>query len=242
MVKKAVMIYGAPGAGKGTQANLLAWSKGFLHFDTGKYLEQIVHDPENQKNPKIKEQAKLFDTGILLDPSWVLNVVKEKTKEIASAGFSIVYSGSPRTTYEAFGDADLRGPNADKRGSKSVGLIDLLEKLYGKKNIFVILLKVRPKSSIFRNSNRKVCSVCATPILYSEETHKHRNCPLCGGKLRTRTLDKPEIIKTRLKEYENRTKPITIELKKHGYKILEINGEPAPNKVHFAILKKLGIK
>jgi adenylate kinase family enzyme len=117
-----------------------------------------------------------------------------------------------------------------------------LEKEYGKKNILVFLLRVRPKSSIFRNSNRKVCSICGTPILYSEKTHKHRNCPLCGGKLRTRTLDKPEIIKIRLKEYKNRTKPIVAELKRRGYKILEINGEPAPTKVYFAILKKLGLK
>lgn len=227
MAKRAVMIYGAPGAGKGTQANLLAWAKGFLHFDTGKYLEQIVHDPDNQKNPKIKEQAKLFDSGILLDPSWVLSVVKEKTEAIAAAGFDIVYSGSPRTVYEAFGD------------NKNVGLIEVLEKEYGKKNIFVTLLKVRPESSVFRNSNRKVCSVCATPILYSEKTHEHKTCPLCGGLLRKRTLDDPDIIKTRLKEYENRTKPILAGLKKRGYKVLEVNGEPAPDKVHSAVLKKL---
>jgi adenylate kinase family enzyme len=78
-----------------------------LHFDTGKYLEQVVHDPENLKDPEIKEQAKLFDSGILLDPSWVLEVVKEKTKKIAAAGFNIVYSGSPRTAYEAFGDSKI---------------------------------------------------------------------------------------------------------------------------------------
>ena len=229
MSKRAVIIYGPPGAGKGTQANLLSWKRGFIHFDTGRYLEQVVHNPENQKDPKIKEQAKLFDSGILLDPVWVLNVVKEKTKDISGAGFDIVYSGSPRTLYEAFGD------------KKTEGLISVLEKEYGKKNIHVFLLKVRSESSIFRNSHRKVCSVCDTPILYGEETHKHRNCPLCGGKLRTRTLDKPEIIKIRLKEYENRTKPIAAELKRRGYKIVEINGEPAPDKVHSAILKKLGL-
>lgn len=225
------MIYGAPGAGKGTQANLLAWAKGFIHFDTGKYIENaILYNPDFKNDEIVQIERKNFEAGVLFTPSWTLGVVSEATRKIAKAGFNIVYSGSPRTVYEAFGD------------SKHDGLIKILEKAYGKKNIFVVLLKVRPESSIFRNSNRKVCSVCATPILYSEETHKHRNCPLCGGKLRTRTLDKPEIIKTRLKEYENRTKPITVEFKKRGYKILEVNGEPAPDKVHFAILKKLGIQ
>lgn len=230
MAKKAIIIYGPPGAGKGTQANLLAWTKGFIHFDTGKYLEQVVHAPDNQKNPKIREQKKLFDTGILLDPKWVLAVVKEKTKEIAEAGFSVVYSGSPRTLYEAVGTR------------QAGGLIAELEKLYGRGSIFVIVLRVRPESSIHRNANRKICSVCSTPILYDEKGHRHTNCPLCGGKLRTRTLDKPEIIKTRLKEYKNRTEPILAELKKRGYKILTVDGEPSPDKVHFAILKKLGIK
>ncbi|KKU85302.1 MAG: hypothetical protein UY12_C0004G0001, partial [Parcubacteria group bacterium GW2011_GWA2_47_8b] len=45
MAKKVVVIYGPPGSGKGTQANLLAWTKNFIHFDTGKFLEQVVNDP-----------------------------------------------------------------------------------------------------------------------------------------------------------------------------------------------------
>lgn len=229
-MKKAIIIYGPPGAGKGTQANLLAWAKGFIHFDTGKYIENsMLYSPDFKNDKIVQRERKNFEAGVLFTPSWTLGVVSKATQKIAQADFSIVYSGSPRTIYEALGD------------KKNDGLVSILEKEYGKKNIYVLLLKVRAKSSIFRNSNRKVCSVCGTAILYSEETHKHRNCPLCGGKLRTRTLDKPEVIKTRLKEYENRTKPITTELKKRGYKILEIDGEPAPDKVHFAVLKKLKI-
>ncbi len=229
MVKKAVIIYGAPGAGKGTQANLLSWAKGFTHFDTGKYLEQLVNDPNQRTDPVIKREGKLFDAGKLLTPSWVLSIVKEKTQEIAKANFSIVYSGSPRTLYEAFGDKN------------ESGLIEVLERAYGKENIFVVLLKVRPNSSIFRNSNRKVCSACATAILYNDTTHRHTICPICGAKLRTRTLDDPKVIKVRLKEYEKRTKPILAELKKKGYKILEIDGEALPFQVHEDIKRKLKI-
>lgn len=229
MKKSALIIYGPPGAGKGTQANLLAWAKGWIHFDTGKYLEQAVHDPEKQDDPTIKKERRLFDTGILMTPPFVLKAVSQKTKEIADAGFSVVFSGSPRTLFEAFGDF------------KNDGLIKILEKSYGKKNIFVILLKVRPESSIFRNSNRLVCSVCANGILYSDIAHRHRTCPLCAGKLRKRTLDKPEIIKVRLKEYQERTFPILEKLKKRGYKIINIDGAPLPHRVHQQILKKLPI-
>ena len=50
MAKKVVVIYGPPGSGKGTQANLLAWTKNFIHFDTGKFLVQVVNDPDNKND------------------------------------------------------------------------------------------------------------------------------------------------------------------------------------------------
>ncbi len=241
-MKKVVIIYGAPGAGKGTQANLLSAAKGLIHFDTGKFLELIVHDKDAQKDPEIKKEAKLFDTGKLLSPTWVLKIVKEKTGEIAKAGFGVVYSGSPRTLYEAFGsmyDPDSAEKIAVK--SSTPGLISSLEEIYGKKNISVVLLKVKSASSVQRNSNRKICSVCGIAIMYNDTTHHHTTCPVCGGQLRKRTLDDPEVIKVRLKEYEKRTEPIVKELKKQGYKIHEIDGEPAPYKVHEVIRKKLKI-
>ncbi len=256
MAKRAVIIYGAPGAGKGTQANLLSAAKGLIHFDTGKFLEQIVHDSDEQKDPRpegtrlaqlnwaaeIKKEAKLFDTGKLLSPTWVLKIVKEKTGEIAKAGFSVVYSGSPRTLYEAFGS--MYDPDSGEKTSPTSstgGLIAFLEDVYGKKNISVVLLKVKSASSIQRNSNRKICSACGTVIMYNDTTHHHTTCPVCGGHLRKRTLDDPEVIKARLIEYEKRTAPIISEIKKRGYKVNEIDGEPAPYKVHEVIRKKLKI-
>lgn len=227
-MRKAIIIYGPPGAGKGTQANLVAGKLGLIHFDTGKYLEQLVHDPELQKNPEVREARKIFDAGALVDPAFVLKVTTAKTKEISKSGFGIVFSGSPRTIFEAFGD------------QKNQGLIATLENLYGKKEVMPIFLKIDPKKSILRNKNRRVCSVCATAILYNDETHRHTTCPLCGGKLKTRIVDNPKVFATRIKEYEKRTKPILAGLKSRGYKITEINGEPLPYKVFAEILRKLG--
>jgi adenylate kinase len=229
MAKKAAVIYGPPGSGKGTQANLLAWTKNFIHFDTGKYLEQVVHDPENQKDPMIKKERELFDSGILLTPEFVLKVTTEKTREISQAGYSIAFSGSPRTMFEAFGD------------EKNKGLIEILEGEYGKENVNFLFLKIDPEESIKRNANRLVCSVCGTAILYSDAAHKHKTCPLCGAELRKRTVDNPDVFKTRIKEYEERTKPIVAELKRRGYKIIEINGSPLPFEVFKEIRKNLNI-
>src|SRR3989344_405591 len=200
-MKKVIIVYGPPGAGKGTQANLLAGKLGLIHFDTGRYLEQILRDPEMQNDEEIKKAKEIFDSGALVTPSFVLKIISEKSKEISKSGFGIVFSGSPRTLFEAFGD----------KGNQ--GLIALLESEYGKENIILIFLNIDPKVSILRNKNRKICSVCGTAILYND-IDEHKTCPLCGGSLRVRTVDNLEVLETRIKEYEGRTKPIIEELNK----------------------------
>jgi adenylate kinase len=222
----AIIIIGPPGSGKGTQAKLLAERLGLIHFDTGKYIEQVVHAPANRKNKIIQRERKLFDSGILCEPDWVLKIVGEKTKKLAEAGFGIVFSGSPRTFYESFGD------------EKQEGLVDVLEKHYGKKNIFIFKIDISAQNSIKRNGNRLLCSVCGIQLMATfKDVAKLKTCPFCGGKLYRRTLDKPETIKIRLKEYIERTLPIAAELKKRGYKIIRINGEPLPAKVSQSILE-----
>jgi adenylate kinase len=225
-MKKVILIYGAPGAGKGTQADLLAKKLGFYHFDTGKYIEQTINDPENLKSKKFQKEKAIFDSGKLNTPSWVLkDIVIKNTKKLAKAGVRIVFSGSPRTLFEAFGD------------EKTKGLIETLEKLYGKENIGILYLDVKSESSVFRNSNRAVCSVCGAPVLYTE--NGAQTCPFCGAPLRKRSLDNPETIKVRLEEYKNRTQPILEELKKRGYEINIINGKPEPFKVFEEVKQKI---
>lgn len=227
-MKMAFIMYGSPGAGKGTQANLLAAKLGLIHFDTGKFIEQTVHDSANVNDSVIQEQRKNFDTGKLCDPAWAYNIVAEQTRRIHGSGLGIVFSGSPRTEFEAF--------EADK-GNR--GLVDLLEDLYGKDNVHVIFLNIKPETTVHRNSNRLVCSVCGTAVMYLPEAQP-KICPICGGTFRKRTLDTPDIIKVRLREFEKRTAPILAKLHERGYEILEVDGEPLPYVVFGEILKKLG--
>jgi len=224
MSKIAVIIYGPPGAGKGTQANLLTLRKNFIHFDTGKYLEQLVHDPGLQNDETIKKERELFDNGILLTPSFVLDVISAKAEKIANADFNLVFSGSPRTLFEAFGDENHRG------------LIEILEKHYGKENIYPILLEIDPEISIQRNKFRWVCSVCSTGGLYGGE---NKTCFLCGGALRKRTVDNPAVFKTRIEEYRQRTEPILQELEKKNYTIIKIVAGALPFQIHEELLKYL---
>jgi adenylate kinase len=214
MRKIAVIIYGPPGSGKGTQAEFAAKKLGLIHFDTGKFCESVVHDPSRQKEKAIQRERKLFDTGILMTPGFVLKEVSRAVAKIAKAGWGVTFSGSPRTEYEA------------------KGLMPILEKLYGKKNIFAFVLKIPAKDSVSRNSRRVICKACGAPLLtkyYPSKNYKH--CPICGGQFYRRTLDNPATIKVRLQEYANRTKPVFEILKKRGYRLIEIDGRPAPYKV-----------
>ncbi len=226
MQKQAVIIYGPPGSGKGTQAELLARKYNFIHFDTGRYIESMVRAPGWQKSAIIRRERHLFDTGKLCTPSWAANISKQFAGKVSKLGFGIVCSGSPRTLPEAF-------------GSKENGFVKTLEKLYGKKNVTVIQLLVSEKGSLDRNSHRLVCSVCGLPLLGNA---KIKTCTFCSGKMRTRSLDKPEVIKIRLKEYHNRTYPIIAGMKKRKFRVCPINGEPLPYKVFESVQKILKIK
>ena len=223
MSKKAIIIYGPPGAGKNTQAELISGKFGLIHFQTGPYIERLVHSEEAEKSPILKREQKLFDTGMLTTPSWVLAIVKKATKMIAKSGFGIIYSGSPRTIFEAFGD------------EKNEGLISFLEKTFGRENIHIIEINISGKISVERNSKRLVCSVCDLPVLVANS----KKCPFCFGPPRKRVLDDSKIIKIRLLEYKNRTHPIIEKLKERGYGVISVSGAPPPYKVFRTISEKL---
>ena len=221
---KIIVIYGPPGAGKGVQADLTARYFGFIHFDTGKYLESLVHDPAALKSAVVRRQRTLFDTGKLLTTSWVLKVVGFRMKEIAAAGLGLVLSGSPRTVSEA------------------KNLLPVMERLYGRKNMFFFVLWVLPETSIKRNSRRLICSVCGLSLLRVKGTEKftvENPCPFCGGKLVRRTLDRPSVIRDRLVEFNLKTLPVFAAIRKGGYKVMEIKGDALPFKVFNSIKKQV---
>ncbi len=221
---KAIIIYGPPGSGKGTQAELLTRKYSAVHFDTGRYIENLVHSPEARKNKILSRERKLFDAGILCTPSWVLKITRDEAERIAKAKFHVVFSGSPRTMFEAFGD------------KKNEGLVHALGRVYGKRNIIVVKLDIPEKESAKRNGARFICSVCGLPRLSSVSGN---HCALCAGILRKRVLDDPKVIPVRLREYRERTYPIIANMKKMGVSIKTIDGTPLPYKVHEKIVRAI---
>ena len=225
MHEQAVMFYGIPGAGKGTQADLLSRKKRWIHFDTGPYLKEILYDPKNANNPNMQEQKRIWDAGKLNDPAWVLSATAQFAERMATCEQSIVFSGSPRTQFEAFGN------------SEHIGLVDLLNNTYGKEHVRFFFLKLPHNNGGVRNSTRRLCSSCKLIILSNKETAPLTRCVTCGAQLETRAiLDAPEKYAERLSQFNSHTAPILEELKERGYIVNEIMADKEPWEIHKEIV------
>lgn len=221
MLSNAVIIlYGPPGSGKGTQANLLSRKLGLTHLDTGRMLEAMLYDKKNANDTFISEQRALFEAGKLLDSEWVFGIMKQNIERLHAAGLGAIFSGSPRTLPEA------------------KELLPVLQKLYGKEQIFVFVLDVPEAMSMERNENRMVCSFCDAPLL-TQYIGTPKACPACGGELVRRSVDNAETIKVRLNEYRERTEPIFNYMSGENFSLYRVAGQEAPYKVFTQIYDHL---
>lgn len=222
MAKQIIMLFGQPGAGKGTQAEILADKTGYYHFESSKIIEfhikndkpGTVYEIEGGKY-KIEDEKERWESGLLNSPPLVVFWMVEKIKELASQEKSIIFSGSPRTVYEA-----------EKE-------IPLLKQLYGIENIKFIMLEITAEITIFRNSHRRICELARHSILFTPETEKLTQCPLDGSVLvRRKGLDDLETIKKRIDIYKEQTFPVTQVIENEGIKVHKVNGEQSVADVH----------
>ncbi len=225
---KAIILLGAPGAGKGTQANLLAEKLDLYHIDNGKMLRRKFSnfkpgefiESEGEKY-YFEDEKKKYDTGELNNPFFILGLIKETIKQAMESNQGLVLSGSPRTL-----------PETKK-------LMPFLTTLYGKENIKIFFLDLDVKDSIWRNSRRRICELMEHSILYSKETKNLSLCPFDGSKLIKRKLDTPETIKKRFEVFEQETFPIVKYIEEQGFEVNQINGKQAVANVHYDILENI---
>lgn len=228
-MKKVIIIFGAPGSGKGTQAGLLSEKLGYYHLESSKVLERCFKNEDKNKTYTIDgedynvgDEIDNWKTGKLTSPPFVTVLMMDEIKKLSGQDESFIMSGSPRTIYEV-----------EKE-------IPVLQNLYGKENINIFMLEISAETTIFRNSNRKICELMRHSILFNKETDGLTICPLDGSKLVKREgLDDAESIKVRIKEYEERTLPMVEYFEKNKIKVQKINGEQSPSDVHKDILKNI---
>lgn len=229
MEKQVIILFGPPGAGKGTQAELLADKTGYYHFESSKVIEACFKNESPEKvftidgqDFKVDDERKRWEAGLLNSPPFVVFLMIEKIKELAEIGKSIIFSGSPRTVYEA-----------EKE-------IPLFKELYGEENIKFVLLEITAETTIFRNSHRRICELIRHSILFTKETETLTLCPLDGSNLvKRKGLDDPETIKKRLEVFKEQTYPVLEKAKENGIDVKKVNGEQSVSDVHKEVLQAI---
>ena len=174
-----IVLLGAPGAGKGTQAQKLVEAYGFAPISTGDLLRAAV-----KAGTKLGVKAKSYmDEGKLVPDKLVVDLVTERlADDDAQKGF--ILDGFPRNTAQA------------------VTLDSALSEM-GRNLDAALLVDVKAEVIVKRLSSRRTCRDCG----YTAPAGVDK-CPACGGEMYQRDDDKPETIQKRLDVYETQTSPL----------------------------------
>lgn len=205
-----IIMLGAPGAGKGTQARQLSLRFSIPHISTGDILREAV---KNRTSLGLKAKS-FLDKGKLVPDDVIIDVVKERlSKDDCRNGF--ILDGFPRTI-----------PQAESLNSHI-------------SDIIVINIHVDEAELIKRLSGRRVCKKCGANyhIIYSPPTNEGI-CNMCGGELYQRDDDTEDTIKARLQVYKNQTAPLIDYYKKKNI-LFTVSGKGSIQDIFNEILKVL---
>lgn len=179
-----IVLFGAPGAGKGTQSALLVEKLGMVQISTGDLFRAAIKN----KTSLGREAQGFMDRGELVPDSIVIGMVDEVLGGIDNKSF--ILDGFPRTVAQA----------------EALGKILAQRKMEIGKAIF---LEVPREELLSRLTGRRVCKACgAVYHITSKPTKVAGTCDNCGGEVVQRNDDKEDVIATRLKAYEDNTFPL----------------------------------
>ena len=208
-----IVLFGKPGAGKGTQAPKIAESLGVPTLATGNVLRAAV----KEGTPLGREAKTFMDRGDLVPDSVILGIVREELAKAEYAG-GVVLDGVVRTV-----------PQAE-------GLATMLKSL-GRKVDAVVSLEVPDDEIVRRMGTRTVCSTCQTP--YSD-LPPGAKCPNCGGVVVRRSDDEPEAVRNRLSVFTSQTAPVFDWYKRNGARIAVVDANGTVGDVTQRVLRALG--
>ncbi len=210
-----IILLGAPGAGKGTQAGLMAEKLKLVQVASGDLFRKALNE-----NTELGRKAKSYmEKGQLVPDEITIQMVLERLGE-PDVKAGAILDGFPRNVNQA--------KALDKALAKQSRAIDK-----------VVNIKVTEEEVLRRLGGRWVCRNCQTPYHEIDSPPKVKGkCDKCGGELYQRADDNPETIKKRLEVYLKETSPLTDYYKKAG-KLIEVVSEGGPQAVSKKILTAL---
>lgn len=192
-----IILLGAPGAGKGTQAEAICKKLGIVAVSTGNLLREAI-----KNGTELGKAAKVYmDEGKLVPDEIVIGMLEERiAKDDCKDGF--ILDGFPRTVPQAEG-LNKMGVQIDK----------------------VINIEVSDSDITKRLSGRRVCEGCGSTYHVDYKPSKKADiCDNCGGATVQRDDDKPETVLNRLAVYHNQTEPLKRYYAEKG-KLFEVQGQ-----------------
>lgn len=213
-----LILLGAPGAGKGTQAATLAEKLKIPHISTGDIFRSNIRNG----TPLGKMAKEYIDRGALVPDDVTISIVKDRLQqEDCKNGF--ILDGFPRTI-----------PQADSL-EKELGQLDMPIH-------YVVDISVPDSVIIKRLSGRRVCSKCSIGYHTQFGPPKVEGiCDSCGAPVVQREDDREETVLNRLKTYHSQTEPL-IEYYRNKGKLLVVNGKDKISDTTAALFKVLGLE
>ena len=176
-----IIFLGAPGAGKGTKAEIVAERLGIPTISTG----AIIRDAIKSESELGLEAKKFIDLGALAPDEIVIGIIKERLAE-SDCGKGFILDGFPRTVPQAE-ELDEMGISIDK----------------------VVSIEVPDEVIVERMSGRLVCPKCGATYHVSDNPSKAGSlCDKCSTELSVRSDDAPEVVLSRLEVYHEITEPL----------------------------------
>ena len=204
-----LLLLGAPGAGKGTQAKRLTGELGVPQISTG----DMLREARKAGTPLGQRAAEYMNAGELVPDAVVIGIVKERLEQPdCESGF--IFDGFPRTLAQAEAIAAM-GIELDS----------------------VINIEVPEEELVERLTGRLTCTECGAPYHRRfKPPAKTGVCDICGGAVTTRADDTEEVVRERLRVYHEQTEPLISWYRARGL-LNGLDGSGTPEEVTRAILE-----
>lgn len=215
-----LVLLGAPGVGKGTQAELMSERLGVCHLSTGDVFRAAKDLAPDELSPALQAALEYMRQGELVPDSTVLALVHERIRCLRCPG-GFLLDGFPRTV-----------PQAEA----------LTELLYaeGLQLDAVLSYELPLEQIVARLSGRRTCPNCRAVFHVTTRPPKVAEvCDNCGSALAIREDDRPESIRVRLAAYEKSTAPLTEHYRKQGL-LVAVSAEGAPEEIYQRTITALG--
>ena len=215
-----LVLLGAPGVGKGTQAELLCERLGTCHLSTGDIFRAAKSLAEGERSPALEAALGYMKRGDLVPDQTVLDLVRERTGCLrCRSGFLL--DGFPRTVAQAEAFAKIMA-------QEQIPLDAVL-------NYDLPIEKV-----VARLAGRRTCPKCKAGYHVTTLPPRVEGvCNHCGTKLEQREDARPEAVRVRMEVYEKSTKPLTDFYRQRGL-LLTIEAEGTPEEIYQRTLMALG--